>query len=92
MDFATDGGSKALNVEFLQPATKPAFTLAHTDATNNKFTIDFTNHDGNSTDLVSVLVTVQQERPLQILRKYNRCSCRRGWCICILNGRFLPRC
>ena len=57
MDFATDGGSKALNVEFLQPATKPAFTLTHTDATNNKFTIDFTNHDGNSTDLVSVLVT-----------------------------------
>ena len=57
MDFATDGGSKSLNVEFLQPATKPAFTLTHTDAVNNKFTIDFTNHDGNSTDLVSVLVT-----------------------------------
>ena len=43
MDFATDGASKSLNVEFLQPATKPAFTLTHTDAANNKFTIDFTS-------------------------------------------------
>ncbi len=57
MDFASDGTNKSLTVEFLQPATKPAFTFTHTDAANNKFTLDFTNHDGTSTDLVSILVT-----------------------------------
>ena len=70
MDFATDGASKSLNVNFCKSSNKTSFYLTHTDAANNKFTIDFTNHDGTSTDLVSVLVTGASVLPSQIRQKY----------------------
>ena len=56
IDFAASN-ALTLEVEFLQPATKPEFLFTHTDTSANKFTLDFQNHDTSSTDLVSILVT-----------------------------------